>query len=125
MPHDLEFTQHFNLRQSVHVVCAVFVLFYIAFDVLDLDLSDFPLQQMSHRQVVIVAEAPQVPELFNLLDRDSPRIGSLFIDPSISKESFRFRHQRVLQVLWLHIARAQIYRITFPRSSTTDSSPAV
>jgi len=31
------------LWRLVYIVSAVFVFFYIAFDVLDLDLSDFPL----------------------------------------------------------------------------------
>ena len=108
----------------IHVVTVLFVFSYIAFDILDLDLSEFPLQQTAQKQVVIIAEAPNATELANLPNRDSLRSEPSLIDPSVSKESIRFQDNRILRIPWFHIARAHIHRVNFPQSSTLDSSPA-
>lgn len=108
----------------MHIITVFFVFSYIAFDVLDLDLSEFPLRQSSQKQMVIIAEVPNGTELANLAGHDSLRIEASLIDPSVSKKSIRFQDNRILRILWLHIARAHIHRITFPRSRNLDSSPA-
>src|SRR5262245_56805822 len=43
----------------LNVVCVLFVFAYITFDVLDLDLSEFPVKP-THERAAAVAEVPQV-----------------------------------------------------------------
>jgi len=124
MPRHRKFKTSVRLCGLMHIITVLFVFSYIAFDVLDLDLSEFPLQQASHKQLVIMAEVPKGTELANLPDHDSLRIEPSPVDPSISKESIRFQDKRILRILRLHIAHAHIHSVTFPRSSTPDSSPA-
>jgi sec-independent protein translocase protein TatA len=58
-------------RGILHVIVAFFVFSYIAFDVLDLDLSSFPLQHPAHKQALIIAEAVTPTEFSYLPDHDS------------------------------------------------------
>jgi hypothetical protein len=110
-------------RQLLHIIVAFFVLSYIAFDVLDLDLSAFPLQP-THKQVVIVAEVPTAAELSYLPDHDGFWTKRPIIAPAIARSSMGLTDNRVLRILWFHNARAQIYRINYPPSSTHDSDPS-
>ena len=124
MPQRLKFQTSGRPCGLMHIITVLFVFSYIAFDILDLDLSEFPLQQAAQKQAVIIAEAPNATELANLPNRDSLRIEPSLVDPSVSKESIRFQDNRILRIPWFHIARAHIHRVNFPQSSTLDSSPA-
>ena len=124
MPRRLKFQTSGRSCGLMHIITVLFVFSYIAFDILDLDLSEFPLQQAAQKQAVIIAEAPNATELANLPNRDSLRIEPSLVDPSVSKESIRFQDNRILRIPWFHIARAHIHRVNFPQSSTLDSSPA-
>jgi hypothetical protein len=124
MPRRLKFQTSSRPCGLMHIIAVLFVFSYIAFDILDLDLSEFPLQRAAQKQVVIIAEAPNATELANLPNRDSLRIEPSLVDPSVSKESIRFQDNRILRIPWFHIARAHIHRVNFPPSSTLDSSPA-
>ena len=106
----------------MHIITVLFVFSYIAFDVLDLDLSDFPLQQSSHRQVVIVAEATNAAELTQLPDHDGFWLEPSPVDPAVTKTSIRFQDNRIVRIPWLHIALTHIHKVNFPRSSSSDSS---
>jgi len=111
-------------RTWIHIITILFVFSYIAFDILDLDLSEFPLQQVSHKQVVILAEAPSATELDYFLDHDSRLIQSPVLDLSNSKESIRLQDHRLLRIPSLRLVHSHILRIVFPHSSSSDSSPA-
>jgi hypothetical protein len=122
--------RHHKLKNSnrlwrlVHTVTVVFVFSYIAFDVLDLDLSDFPLKQVARERVVVVTESPKGTELANLLDHDGLRMKPSLLDPSIFKESIRLQHKDKLIALRFRADRIHVLRLGLPRSSTLDSSPA-
>ena len=107
----------------VHIVTAVFVFSYIVFDVLDLDLSDFPLKQVPHERVVVVTEVPKVTELTNLFGGGGLLIEPSFLDPAIFKESTRLQHKDTRRTLRSN-TYLYIHRLIFPRSSSQDSSPA-
>ena len=98
--------RHHKLKNSnrlwrlVHTVTVVFVFSYIAFDVLDLDLSDFPLKQVARERVVVVTESPKGTELANLLDHDGLRMKPSLLDPSIFKESIRLQQKDKLIALF-------------------------
>jgi hypothetical protein len=108
----------------MHIITVLFVVSYIAFDVLDLDLSDFPLQQPSHKQVVIVAEAINAAELTQLPDHDGFWREPAPVDPAVTKASIRFQDNRTIRTRWLHIALTHIHKVNFPRSSSSDSALA-
>ena len=114
----------FNFRRWMHVASAVFVLSYIAFDVLDLDLSDFPLKETSHERTAIIAETPKTVELTNALSADSFRITSSLLQPFESKESIRFQQKTLLQPTRFRDTRIHLHRFHLPQSSNSDSSPA-
>lgn len=119
----LRFPTYVSLWRLVHIVTAVFVFSYIAFDVLDLDLSDFPLKQVPRERVILVTEVPKGTELVNLLGDGGLRMEPSFLDPAIFKESTRLRNKDKPRTLW-SAAYSHIHRLTFPRSSPPDSSPA-
>ena len=124
MPLLVKFSASICLWQLVHIVTVMFVFSYIAFDVLDLDLSDFPLKQVTHERVAVVTEVPKGTELANLLGDAGPRMEPSLLDPAIFKGSTRLRHKDTLRTL-RSTAYPHFHRLTFPRSSTRDSSPAV
>src|SRR5262249_40463411 len=96
---------------------------YIAFDVLDLDLSDFPVKQAAHQRVVVVTEAPKGIEPANLLKDVGLRMEPSLLDPAIFRESTRLQHKDALRTLRFS-GYPYVHKVTFPRSSTRDSSPA-
>ena len=107
----------------VHIATVMFVFSYIAFDVLDLDLSGFPLKQLPREQVVVVTEVPKGTELGNLLGDPGLRMEPSLLDPAIFKESTRLRYYKDTLRTLRSTAYPHVYRLTFPRSSTRDSSP--
>ena len=123
MPRPFKFSSSIRLWRLVHIVTAMFVFSYIAFDILDLDLSDFPLKQRTHERVAAVTEVPKGTELANLFGDVGLRMEPSLLDPAIFKESTRLRHKDTLRTL-RSTAYPRVHRLTFPRSSTRDSSPA-
>ena len=110
-----------RLRRFVHIITALFVFSYIAFDVLDLDLSDFPLKPVLHQRVVVMAEMPKAVKLTNLHERHLLRMEPLFLDPSTFKRSIRPQYNAVQRAFFRRIS-SPVHRRTLPRSSP-ESSP--
>jgi len=110
-----------RVRSVMHIVIAFFVLSYIAFDVLDLDLSSFPLQQPAHKAVLIVAEVPAATELSYLPGHDALWTKQAIVDSPVSQHAIRLNDNRILRIAWFHTSRSQIYRLIYPPSSTPDS----
>ena len=124
MPRHCKFKNANRLWRLIHIASAIFVFFYIAFDVLDLDLSDFPLKQAAHERTVIIAETPKTVELANALGADSFRIASSLRQPFESKESTRFQQKNLLQPTQFRDTLVHLHRFHLPQSYSTDSSPA-
>jgi len=112
------------LSRFVHIITAVFVFFYIAFDVLDLDLSDFPLKQAARERAVVVTEVPKGTELASLIDHDGHHLGPWLLDASVFKQSMYLQDNNIQRTSQFHDARTHIRRLIFPRSSRSDSPPA-
>jgi len=108
----------------VHIITAVFVFSYIAFDVLDLDLSDFPLKQAARERAVVVSEVPKGTELASLINHDGHRLGPWLLDASVVKQSLRVQDNNIQRTSQFHDARTYVHRLVFPRSSKSDSPPA-
>ena len=73
---------------------AVLVFSYVAFDVLDLDLSDFPLSE----RMLIITEAPKATEMVNTVNWNGFQIVPSLLQPSLFKESIRIHQKNILRV---------------------------
>ncbi|HUK42450.1 MAG TPA: hypothetical protein VLX11_15460 [Candidatus Acidoferrales bacterium] len=107
-------------RRAIYIVCAVFVLSYILFDVLDLDGSDFPRPRAPVERNVVVAEVPKDIELAHCLERAQFWLVHSLLDLPSSKDAafMRLTHPAVL--LPLDSARLRGHRAALPRSSPSD-----
>jgi hypothetical protein len=112
------------LLRTIYIASAVFVFSYILFDVLDLDLSDFPLRQAPLERSAVVTQVPKGTEHTFLPDRTVFWVDLSLLFSEISKESLRLQHKGMLRSLLFDSARTRVYRIALPRSSTKDSSPS-
>jgi len=118
------FPASIRLGRLVRLITAVFVFSYIAFDVLDLDLSDFPLKQAARERAVVVSEVPKGTELASLINHDGHRLRPWLLDASVVKQSLRVQDNNIQRTSQFHDARTYVHRLVFPRSSKSDSPPA-
>jgi len=112
-----------RLWRAIHILSALFVCSYISFHVLDLDLSDFPLTEPSGETTLVIIEAPETTELASAISETSFRVTPSLVDPAI-KESIRFQQKNLLRHTRVRDARLRLHRLTIPRFSASDSSPA-
>src|SRR5712692_11148674 len=112
-----------RLWRAIHILSALFVCSYISFHVLDLDLSDFPLTEPSGETTLVIIEAPETTELASAINETSFRVTPSLVDPAI-KESIRFQQKNLLRHTRVRDARLRLYRLTIPRPSAFESSPA-
>src|ERR1700730_9386302 len=89
--------KRFRFWQCLHILCAAFVFSYIVFDVLDLDLSDFPLKHATHEKTAIVTEALKVTELVSIGNSDGFWIARSLLQPASFKDSVRIQHKDLLR----------------------------
>lgn len=108
----------------VYILAAVFVLSYIAFDVLDLDLSDFPLSKTPRTRVVAVTESAKATKLASLFENQVLPVEPLLVNPSIFKESIRAQHKHLLRIFTFRADHVHVHRVAHPLSSTKDSPSA-
>src|SRR6185312_1575187 len=73
----------------IYVFSLVFVFCHIAFDVLDLDLSNFPLNNATHESGAIITTAPEAAELVKTVKADGFRTNPSFLEPVAVNESVR------------------------------------
>jgi hypothetical protein len=96
---------------------------YIAFDVLDVDLSDFPLKPGARQRVVIAAEVPKGAEAANLLQLPTQWPDSLSRDLAIFKQSLGFQQNEPLRTVPFRGRRLPTHRIIHSHYSAPQSSP--
>ena len=106
----------------VHIVSALFVFSYIAFDVLDLDLSDFPFKHAPREKAAIITETPKATELVNTVNSDGFKIALLLL-PAIFKESIRIQQKNLLRTSRFRKAR-MLFHPRIVQRSTSDSPPS-
>ena len=107
------------LRAVVYTISTAFIVFYILFDVLDLDGSNFPTTRAPVHRTVVIVEVPKVGENVYL-----PNTTDLWVNvASLPAESEYATHLAALE-LWIPLlpdaARGRGYRIALPRSSPSD-----
>jgi|SRR5262249_25555390 len=112
------------LWRAVYIVSAVFIFSYIVFDVLDLDLSDFPLRQAPIQKTAAVIQLPKGIERPFLPDRTNFCVDLTLLVANISNGFLSLQHKGIFRPLKFDSARTRVYRIALPRSSTEDSSPS-
>lgn len=111
-------------RKLTHLATVVFVIGAIAFDVLDVDLSDFALKQGQIKRVAIVAEAPKSTESAARLILPTwhpSHADKLFLQPSV-----RFQQKKEIQrTLTFRGRRSHVLRIVHPPPTAASlTSPA-
>ena len=112
-----------RLWRATYAVCALLVLSYIFFDVLDLDGSNFPSVVAPEETTVVVAVMPADAELHDSPEPVAPwgTIPPMFTDSS-AKFSW-LRRVNVFRFSFLNAARFHGYRAGLARDSLPDSSP--
>ena len=113
----LRLIKRFRFWRWVHIMSAVLVFSYVAFDVLD--LSDFPLNE----RMLIITEAPKATEMVHTLNWNGFHIVPSLLQPSLFKESIRIQQKNILRASRFREARILFHRLIIPQSSTLDSSP--
>jgi hypothetical protein len=111
-----------KLKRLVYVFCAIFVLSYVLFDVLDVDGSDFPTTRSTANRSICMVEVPRVE-----VDIYVPDSSDFWILPESqvlpgSDYVLRTQPYFALRQLLPGVARDRGYRVSLPRSSTEDSS---
>jgi hypothetical protein len=108
-----------TLGRVVYVICTAFIVFYILFDVLDLDGSDFPTMRAPVNRTVVMVEAPKIDQNVYL-----QKTTDLWVNVTLqSSESGYVIHLAALDApipLLPDAARAHGYRVALPRSSIPD-----
>ena len=113
----LRLIKRFRFWRWVHIMSAVLVFSYVAFDVLD--LSDFPLNE----RMLIITEAPKATEIVHTVNWNGFHIVPSLLQPSLFKESIRIQQKNMLRASRFREARIPFHRLTLSQSPTLDSSP--
>jgi hypothetical protein len=107
------------LRTVVYTICTAFIVFYILFDVLDLDGSNFPTTRAPVHRTVVIVEVPKVGENIYLPDTTDLWM-NLTALPTEAKYVIHLVALSVRIPSLPDAARARGYRIALPRSSPSD-----
>jgi hypothetical protein len=119
----LRLTKHRNLWQWVHILSAVFVFSYIAFDVLDLDLSDFPLKHPAREKAAAITATVKPTELLTTTKSEAFRIESSLLRSSAFKELVRIQQKDMSRTSRLRKSRLT-FRPPIVPQPTSDSPVA-
>lgn len=117
-------TGSWRLRKLVHLLTAVFVVGFIAVDLLDADLSDFSWKQGQIKRAVIIAEAPKSTDATELLKLPALQPALVASDAIVFAPGLRLAQTREMQrILGFRSRRLPVHRIirsiaTSPQSST-------
>ena len=119
---DVQLRRRSTLERVTHIICTVFILFYILFDVLDLDGSDFLMTRAPVDRTVIMVEVPKVTVNVYLADTTAVWVNLTALLLAEPGTSVRHDALEVPRPLALNTARVRGYRAALPRSSTADPS---
>src|SRR5215831_4638398 len=101
----LRLMKRFRFWRWVNIMSEVLVFSYVAFDVLDLDLSDFPLNE----RMLIITEASKATEMVHTLNWNGFHIVPSLLQTSLFKETIRIQQKNILRA-----SRFREARILFP-----------
>jgi len=117
-------TKHSRFWRCAHILSAVFVFSYIAFEVLDLDLSDFPLRHAPLEKTAVITEALKVTEIVNTGNPDGFWIAPSLFQPATFKESIRIQQKNLLRTSRFRNLRLLSPPRIIPPSNSDSSSAA-
>ena len=109
-----------TLGRIAYIVCAVSIVFYVLFDVLDLDGSDFPTTRAAVDRTVVMVEVPKVSIAVYVPERLDLWVNLSVLLPTGPDRSFEHKALDVLTLLPLNTPRSHRYRVALPRSATID-----
>lgn len=105
----------------VHIATAVFVLSYVFFQVLDLDLSNFPLKHVPENRALALVESTETIQIAQVISEDSLRFAVVQLqsleDAMVLQQRSPFHTARPRPV------QIQLHRLKMPRSSAPDAGP--
>ncbi len=111
--------------RATYIICTLLVFSYILFEVLDLDGSNFPLNQLPLDRTAIVAEVIKETPRVYLLERAEFWAEFLSLSLGPPREALWARLVRALTFSPLSTVRIRGYRIALPRSSPSDPFPSL
>jgi hypothetical protein len=118
---DYQLRRWSTLGRVGYILCTVLIVFYVAFDVLDLDGSDFPTTRAPVARTVIMVEVSKVNVDVYLPVLTELWVGSTMLLLAVGlRKSFQHKTLDVLRILPLNTPRAHRYRVALPRSSVSD-----
>ena len=106
--------------RATYVICTLLVFSYILFEVLDLDGSNFPLNQYPIDRTAIVAEVAKDTVRVYSAERPELWLDPATLSPGMPPEAMWIRLTRALIFSPLNSVRTRGYRIALPRSSPSD-----
>jgi hypothetical protein len=116
-------TELTTLWRIADIVCVLLVVFYILFDVLDLDGSDFAKIFNPPHQSKIEAFVPTETELDVSAKQFVPVSASASLLASAADEYAQLRRSENVQFSLLRTARAHGFRLGLARNSLSDAAP--
>jgi hypothetical protein len=112
-------SRHFQLLfRAINIACAIFVSFYIFFDVLDLDGSNWPLppRHPTKGQVFIVNDLAEAePISLPIMVESWEKVSSYFTAPC--RVLAYFSSAEALKISAIGVSHRHHYRVALPRSS--------
>jgi len=112
-----------RIRRAAHTVTGLFVLSYISFCVLDLDLSAFPSNDSATDSRVVLIETAETAEILSAMNAASDRFAASAPLPLIA-ESVRLQQINLRRYSRVREIRRRLRRLPPPRFSASDSSSA-
>ncbi len=112
-----------SLRWAIYIACLFFVLSYIAFDVLDLDGSDFLRAFNPVEGTTIIAVVPTETRLDFSRETFKGRHSDMLFFADRLRKYGRSRPMEIQDFFPVDATRAHGYRVGLARNSLSDSSP--
>ena len=103
-----------------YFICTLLVFSYILFEVLDLDGSNFSLNQHPLDRAAIIAEVAKDTARVYSVERPELWVDLARLSPAMPGEAMWVRLTTTLTFMPLNSVRSRGYRIALPRSSPSD-----
>lgn len=106
----------------VHIATAVFVLSYVFFQVLDLDLSNFPLKHVPENRALALVESTETIQIAQVISEDSLRFAVVQLPKSL-EDAMVLQQRSLFHTALPRPVQIQLHRLKMPRSSAPDAAP--
>jgi hypothetical protein len=110
-----------TLERVTYIICTVFIVFYIIFDILDVDGSDFPTTRAPVQRTVVMIEVPKFTANVHPADMNDVWVNVIALLLAEPEKTVRREALEVPRPVALNTARVRGYRVALPRSSISDT----